>query len=34
MAEGQAVTYKIIKKLADMRPIEEIPNVLRSITDK
>ncbi len=34
MAEGQAVTYKITKKLADMRPIEEIPNVLRSITDK
>lgn len=34
MAEGQAVTYKITKKLADMRPIEELPGFLRSTTDK
>ena len=34
MAEGQAVTYKITKKLADMRPIEELPGFLRSATDK
>lgn len=25
MAEGQSVTYKITKKLADMRPIAELP---------
>lgn len=30
MAEGQAVTYKITKKLVDMRPIEELPDHLRS----
>ncbi len=29
MAEGQAVTYKLTKKLADMQAIEELPNVLR-----
>ena len=34
MAEGQAVTYKITKRLADMRPIEELPGFLRSTTDK
>lgn len=30
MAEGQAVTYKITKKLADMRDIEELPGLLRT----
>ena len=30
MAEGQAVTYKITKKTGDMRPIEELPELLRS----
>jgi hypothetical protein len=29
MAEGQAVTAKITKKLADMRPINELPDMLR-----
>ena len=29
MAEGQAVTYKITKKLADMQPIGGLPAVLR-----
>ena len=29
MAEGQAVTYKITKKLADMEDIEGLPGVLR-----
>ena len=29
MAEGQAVTYKITKKLADMENIEGLPGVLR-----
>ncbi len=30
MAEGQAVTYKVTKKLADMKPIETLPEVLRA----
>jgi hypothetical protein len=30
MAEGQAVTYKITKKLADMIPIDNLPNTLRA----
>jgi len=29
MAEGQAVTSKITKKLSDMRPIADLPNILR-----
>lgn len=29
MAEGQAVTYKITKKLSDMIPIDELPDTLR-----
>lgn len=29
MAEGQAVTYKITKKLSDMMPIDGLPNTLR-----
>lgn len=29
MAEGQSVTYKITKKLADMKPIAELPPKLR-----
>jgi hypothetical protein len=31
MAEGQAVTYKLTKKLSAMRPIQELPAVLRAI---
>lgn len=31
MAEGQAVTFKITKKLSDMRPINDLPNVLREL---
>lgn len=30
MAEGQAVTYKLTKKLADMKEIETLPTALRS----
>lgn len=30
MAEGQAVTYKITKKLVDMMPVEDMPNLLTS----
>ena len=30
MAEGQAVTYKITKKLTDMIPIDDLPKKLRS----
>ena len=30
MAEGQAVTYKITKKLTDMMPIDDLPKTLRS----
>jgi hypothetical protein len=30
MAEGQAVTYKITKKLADMLPIDALPDTLRA----
>lgn len=30
MAEGQAVTYKITKRLADMRSIEDLPGQFRS----
>ena len=29
MAEGQAVTYKLTKKLADLMPIEELPTQIR-----
>ena len=29
MAEGQAVTYKLTKKLNDMRAIEELPELIR-----
>jgi hypothetical protein len=28
MAEGQAVTYKITKKLSDMRPIADLPTIV------
>lgn len=31
MAEGQAVTYKLTKKLKDMRPIETLPTTLRTL---
>lgn len=30
MAEGQAVTYKLTKKVGDMEPIESLPDLLRS----
>jgi hypothetical protein len=30
MAEGQAVTYKLTKKRADMLPIDELPDCLRT----
>lgn len=30
MAEGQAVTYKLTKKLADMLPIDALPGMLRT----
>lgn len=30
MAEGQAVTYKLTKRLDDMKPIEDLPDVLSS----
>lgn len=33
MAEGQAMTYKLTKKLADMRPIETLPADLRTLLD-
>ena len=33
MAEGQAVTYKLTKKLKDMRPIETLPATLRTVLD-
>ena len=31
MAEGQSVTYKITKKLSDMRPIADLPNSIISL---
>ena len=31
MAEGQAVTYKITKKLADMQDIKGLPDVLQTV---
>ena len=31
MAEGQAVTYKLTKKLGDMRPIDELPASVNEI---
>lgn len=31
MAEGQSVTYKITKKLSDMKPISELPTVVLSL---
>jgi hypothetical protein len=31
MAEGQSVTYKITKKLRDMRPIADLPTMLLSL---
>ena len=31
MAEGQAVTYKLTKKLNDMNPIETLPTALRTL---
>ncbi len=34
MAEGQAVTYKITKKLADMLPIDVLPKTLRATLKK
>jgi len=34
MAEGQSVTYKLTKKLSDMRPIAELPNLIASLKAK
>lgn len=31
MAEGQAVTWKLTKKLSDMIPIENLPDMLRDV---
>ena len=31
MAEGQAVTYKVTKKLDDMEPIDALPAMLRAV---
>lgn len=31
MAEGQSVTYKLTKRLANMRPIDQMPKTLRSM---
>ena len=31
MAEGQSVTFKLTKRGADLRPIEQLPNAIRSI---
>ena len=33
MAEGQAVTYKITKKLDDLMPVETLPKLLRDKLD-
>lgn len=32
MAEGQSVTYKLTKKLADMRPIADLPTRILNLT--
>lgn len=32
MAEGQAVTYKLTKKLGDMLDIEDMPERVRQVT--
>ncbi len=34
MAEGQSVTYKLTKKLSDMRPIVALPTHVDSLKDK
>lgn len=34
MAEGQSVTYKLTKKLRDMRPIADLPNHIVSLKDR
>ena len=34
MAEGQAVTYKLTKKLADMRNIKDLPILIREIIEE
>jgi hypothetical protein len=31
MAEGQSVTYKLTKKLSDMRPIADLPTMVRGL---
>ena len=33
MAEGQAVTYKLTKKLSELRAIERLPDEVRQITE-
>lgn len=32
MAEGQSITFKLTKKLSDMRPIDELPGEIQSRT--
>lgn len=34
MAEGQSVTYKLTKKLGDMKPIADLPTQIASLTNK
>jgi len=34
MAEGQSVTYKLTKKLRDMRPIADLPDQIGSLSPK
>lgn len=31
MAEGQSITFKLTKKLSDLRPIEEMPGVIQRL---
>ena len=33
MAEGQSVTFKLTKKLDDMRPVEDMPSWAKTISD-
>ena len=33
MAEGQSVTFKLTKKLDDMRPVEDLPSWAKGISD-
>ena len=33
MAEGQSVTFKLTKKLDDMRPVDELPSWAKTLSD-